>query len=939
MARDEQLGALAEALRAASLETGRTLLLAGEAGIGKSALVREMVHRAQIAGARSLIGECTDAQARTPLEPFVTVYEQARQTGLLEPGFGRLEVDAPVLDEWTRARAYQRFASAITHAARVAPLMVVIEDLHWADAATQELFAFVSRRIRTHRVLLVGTYRSDELHRQHPLVPLITELNRARLAEEVPVPRLDRAGTAALLRAALRLAHDPGLAFVDAIHARCEGNPFFTEELLRALHERKQLTFREGNWVVPDRLDHSALPDSVRAAVEARSRLLSPEARTTLHVAAVVGRVFELPLLLRVLGAEESAIAVHLRAAIDAMLLDPERADGRFAFRHALTRESILAELLAPERRALHLAVGIALEQSDPGRVEELAAHFDAARDLGRAYRYQVAAARAAMRARAFADAARNFERALDLEPPPSDRADICLALAEAEALAPGRGWARALSAAREAVRLYETSEQPVKAGRALTLLARALWAAADSDALRVGRDAVSCLQSVGETGELADAHAEVARLCWLMGDREQARAEAQRAIALGRRLAVPAAVATGLITLGSAAAAPDDSAIRSIREGIDVARANGLVAIAFRGFQAVQTLWLRAREEDGLAQSAQGHALQSDWERYCVEVGFRPESVIGSASWIALSDGDFDDVLREFTQMSGDTFWTSFAELNAAVVRLSRDGRDRAADVVGSPLDRTVGVTPLHRGTFVMMALQSLLLRGELHDTLARAESVWGSPLMEVATVGIGLSALHAARELDDREAYDRWSGRATTFAQADDPRARLASFALAELDANRAPALAAARMLEVASHPIVGLAPVTATLVRLRAIDLLRGTDAPRAAAELQNVHAFWHKAKASWYVGELRRWSAERSMDLPSAERPRSGQSQLTPREMEVATFVARGLTNRAIAAELVVAERTVEGHVKRVLDKLGFRSRAQLAAWVAESRVVQ
>jgi len=499
--RDGELATLDALLREAMAGPGRAVLVAGEAGVGKSAVLRAFAERARTAGTRVLVGECTEIEARQPFGPFVEIgsaavrelssgsEERLRSAGaveLLGVGPGRITAwGTGPLDETERYRVHAAFAQLLGDLATRGPLVVAVEDLHWADEATLELFPYLARRMREHQVLLVGTYRSDELHRLHPLNHVLAELTRARLAEDVPLRRLTLEETGAVIRAALALSRPPTSEFRRALQERCQGNPFFIEEVLRALVERGDLSYRDGAWRRTKDVIALAIPVSVRDAVQQRMRLLSPEAQRAMRVAAVIGQHFDFELLHRVTGLSETALLKALHSAVDSQLVEEGTAtdsEEQYFFRHALTRESVLAELLQRERRLLHRAVGEAIEAS-PGAAacsEELAYHFDQARDHERALRYHELAAREAVRVFAFARAAQHLERAVELaEDYDPSLGELQLRLADAALQA--SDIPRAVRAAEEAHRLFKRAGDVRRSGATLSRLSMYRWQLGES--------------------------------------------------------------------------------------------------------------------------------------------------------------------------------------------------------------------------------------------------------------------------------------------------------------------------------------------------------------------------------------------------------------------------------------------------------------------------
>ncbi len=496
--REKELATLYGFLHEAMAGRSRAVLLASEAGVGKSAVLRAFKDRALSAGARVVGGECTEPEARKPFGPFVEIARAAvRDPSTIVAEHGSSSSVAVLLGiapeigpgagptaigEAERYRVHDAFVHLISDLARDASLLVAIEDLHWADEATLELFPYLARKLREHRILLLGKYRSDELHRRHPLNPVLAELARGRIAEEVRLRRLTLEETGAVIRGALGLSRPATVEFNSALQERCEGNPLFVEEVLRALVECGDLSYRDGAWRRTKEVFALAIPVSIRGAVQQRMQLLSSDAQQAIRVAAVIGQGFDFELLQRVTGLSETALLQALRSAVDAQLIVEDLstdAEERYLFRHALTRESVLGELLQRERRVLQRAVGEAVEATAGARTseraEELAYHFDQARDQERAFRYHELAAREASRLFAFATTVHHLERAVELasDDEPS-LGDLYLRLADAALYA--LDIARALRAAEEAYRVFRAGGDRPRSGAALWRLSHYRW-------------------------------------------------------------------------------------------------------------------------------------------------------------------------------------------------------------------------------------------------------------------------------------------------------------------------------------------------------------------------------------------------------------------------------------------------------------------------------
>ncbi|HEU4896020.1 MAG TPA: AAA family ATPase, partial [Actinomycetota bacterium] len=497
--RTEELARLAAAGDRAAGGTPTVVLVGGEAGVGKTRLVGEVLAAARAAGTTVLAGGCVelggegvpfaplieglrgfvrelDEPALTRLVPGQTRAELARLLPELSPaagrggiadagrGFDRLSTTpGPWSDQ---GRLFELLLGLLERVGVERRTVLVVEDLHWADRSTRDLLAFLVRNLRRGRLLLLLTYRSDELHRRHPLRPFLAELDRSRRVERLELARFGAAEVAAQLAGIQGRPVPAELA--DRIHARSGGNAFFVEELAA-------VAGRGG------RAD-GELPPSLRDTLLARVELLGEPAQQVLAVVAVAGAAVPDPLLGEVAGLPEGALLAGLREAVSAHVLLADAADGTYGFRHALVKEAVYAELLPGERTRLHARFAAALAATDgdgdPGLAAELAWHWYAAHDLEQALPAAVEAGLAAERAYAFAEAQRQFERALELweraGPPEGgvgmDKAELLARAGEAAANAGAAD--RAVALVRGALAEVDAATDPLVAGQLTERLA-----------------------------------------------------------------------------------------------------------------------------------------------------------------------------------------------------------------------------------------------------------------------------------------------------------------------------------------------------------------------------------------------------------------------------------------------------------------------------------
>jgi predicted ATPase len=409
---------------------GRVVLFAGAPGVGKTLLAREVIARAT--RLRPFTGRCFEQHVAVPFFPFAELLEPAlaaapaalqatarRQWPALSfviPGF---DADRPQELDGREAQLHVfRATTAFLHAlAEVQPLILLLDDLHWADSSSLSLLLFLGRNLDDARILILGTYRDVELGRQHPLEAPLRELIRQRLAEEIQVGPLTADGTAALVRARLG-GGDVSDDLVALMHARAQGNPFFTEELLKEFVENGTLTTRQGH-ARPMVGSDLYLPYSIRSVISDRFGRLPPAVQEVLRLASLFGPEFELETLLASSGKAEVELLEALDAALDArIVVEVPACRERFAFAHALIQQTLYDELPIHRRRRMHLRIGEALLATPTGSAAlsaDLARHFLLGGDAARATSFAINAGDHAAARYAHAEAVHHYQVALEL--------------------------------------------------------------------------------------------------------------------------------------------------------------------------------------------------------------------------------------------------------------------------------------------------------------------------------------------------------------------------------------------------------------------------------------------------------------------------------------------------------------------------------------------
>jgi len=424
---------------------GGLALIAGEAGMGKTRLVHETCEEARQLGILALTGQCLDMEAVQPYHPVIEQIEQsarvvrpdalrralgenAAEVAKLMPELRLRYPDIPepvaLPPEQERRFALHGVTAFIERAAAVQPMLMVFENLHWADESTRLLLRHLAQHLAKAPVLLLGTYRATDLEPGRPFGRMLEALLRERLAEEIVLPGLSEEDVAALL--AGRAGSRPPAALVSLLYSETEGNPFFLEEVFRHLNEAGRLLDEQGSWKAGVKIGETEVPRGVRLVIGRRLERVSENCRRMLAIAAVIGRNFSFDLLARVAQLDEDSLLDALEQAERANLVVEVSAEreAKYSFSHEQIRQTLLGTLSLPRRQRVHVRVADAIEQAAGTRAEqhavELAHHLYQAGSAApgeRAARYLVMAGEHALQALAFEDALRNLDTARTVLP------------------------------------------------------------------------------------------------------------------------------------------------------------------------------------------------------------------------------------------------------------------------------------------------------------------------------------------------------------------------------------------------------------------------------------------------------------------------------------------------------------------------------------------
>src|SRR5580704_3885900 len=583
--RTGELAELELALREAAGESPVVVLLSGDSGVGKTRLIREFERRATAGDALVLRGEAVEeADGELPYAPVIGALRplvRARHPALdalgrgsraqlaaLLPGLDEESGASDVNDPSAQVRLFEALLELLDVLSEERPVVLVLEDLHWGDRSTRTFVDFLARSLRGERVVLLLSYRTDELHRRHPFRTLLSELDRLERARRIALEPFDREELAEVL--ADILGEAPSEKLVQRLFERSEGNPLYSEELLAAGLDGR-----------------GAAPQSLRDAFMLRIERLSPDAQSAARVIAA-GRALDEPMIAEVSGIEPDALHVALREAVSEQVLvacEPTR----LSFRHALLREALYDDLLPGERSELHLALARAFEdradyENDQGveLASAIARHYATAGDQPAALRATVQAALAAREVHAYGDAADLAERALELWPGvpdadksiPLDHVKLLGIAAAAHGVVGDRGRSEVLLT--RALKELDPDSDPRRYAELLQRLSRSQWSLnRGAEAMETAERALSMVPPDEVSAERASLLAWTARIRYLRGRYREALTEG--------RDALNAAVAAGdrrsesevLNTLGMAGIVTGfvDEGSTSLRRAIEIAR------------------------------------------------------------------------------------------------------------------------------------------------------------------------------------------------------------------------------------------------------------------------------------------------------------------------------------------------------------------------------
>jgi DNA-binding CsgD family transcriptional regulator/tetratricopeptide (TPR) repeat protein len=929
--RERELGQLERALDATRAGSGTTALVAGEAGIGKTRLASELATRARDARFEVLLGRSIDlVGTELPYHPFA---EALGPLGALPRVGGQTA--------GSQLRVFQETLALLFDRAATGPLLLVLEDLHWADTSTLDLVVLLAHNLHGRRILLLATYRADERSSAERMRRFAERVRRSGSTLVLELGPLQRDELAALLAA--HADAPPPAALTDAIVARSEGNPFFAEELLAAADDQ-----------------HGELPRGLRDLLLQRVARLDPATQSLLRLAAAAGSDVGYPLLRTVADLPERDVRESLRRAVEHDVLVAEQATGSFRFRHALLAEAIYTTILPGEREELHtrLAHELAGRAAPPA---ELARHWAAAGCTAEALAASVEAARQAEAVFGLAEAHAHLERALALwhavpDAPELARLDLAQLCSRAAELASQTGAApRAVELARQAIELVG-GEDPPRAASLHVSLGRYLHRSGRADIfLDAFARAVELAPAQPPSPERAQALAALANGLMLAWRHDESLAVCEEALAIARAVGERGAEVTARTVLGVDLAylGRGDEGLAQLRLALQLAEGNGdqmALERAYVDLTDVLMMLGRLTESTRLAEAAL-EVLRPYGMDHSTLVANRIEALLAMGEW------DEADSLSRAAVRAITANYPHMSLLIRAVLELGRgDFGEARAHVEAARAtvhsDRDVAVYDGFVAELALWERRWTDADEAVRDGLARVRSRETAQIrLRLCAQGLRtqaeLAGLARARR-DGGAARDRLGRAGELVAVARGAAAEAATvtpnaagwLALAEAEYERAQGESRPAVWSEAAATWDRLErPPLAAYCRWRQAEALVAAGASRteASGPLRQAHAVAARIGAKPLVGQLELLAQRARLELASPDAGSPDQKQgldeilgLTPREAEVLALVARGYTNREIAAALVISVRTAGVHVSHILRKLGAPNRLEAAA---------
>ena len=977
--RAEELKTLHDALARAAAGEPQALLIGGEAGVGKTRLVEEFATAACREGAVVALGGCVEIGADgLPFAPFSTALRALRRElpdQLAAAAAGQEEELTRLLpelgessggrhDEEGMARLFELTARVLERVAADRTVVVALEDLHWADASTRHLLAYLFRTLRTGRLVVLATYRADDIHRRHPLRPLLAELDRLRTVRRVELGRFSREEVGRQIAGILAAEPDP--AQVDDIFERSDGNAFFVEELAVCATEGCR----------------TGLTDSLRDLLLVRVEGLPESAQRIARIVAEGGSTVEYRLLADVARLAEDDLIEALRAAVNANILLATPAGDGYRFRHSLVREAVSDDLLPGERSRLNRRYAEALEADSTlvpadERVMRLASYWYHAHHVAKALPAVLDASVEARCRHAYSEQLRLLERAMELwdsapedvrdqlrpidysevyPPCGCDPATTPLTYLDlmAEAAVAGRLCGereRALKITKRALHLLEDGGDPLRAAWFWVQRSRLVQSLARGDGWQELGTAQQLVRGLPPSEVHAEVLATVAGWSMLHEPGPDALSAAESAVEYARMVGAREIELNARLTLGGLMvdAGSAEAGLAEMHEVKDLALAEGVSFVAGRAYVNL------ASELDAVGRPREAVPLLEEGLAYTRKFGQRDSE---SWVWANLSEslyslGRWDeaaDAAAGALRMGRSAKPQGGGAMCLAHVALGRGDLPEAARQLAAARAHLGTHDPMPQHTFLLSRIEIGVAAGEgrLFDARAELARVLVSDIPPgTQRHGWPLLLAAASAEVDARTLPAAAQGRADVLERLREAAKKTTTDApiwLAHEQWVRAE-LARAEGRDTAdawSEVVTAFEclerPYDLARVRHRLAEALLtvgGDDERDRAAELLRLaHAVADHLGARPLADAVTLLAQRARLVLSRVPEPRSADPAealgLTSRERDVLRLVAAGRTNRQIAEELFISPKTASVHVSNILAKLGVSGRGEAAA---------
>lgn len=983
--REDDLQALDRLMAQAREGRGRIALISGEAGIGKSRLVREAKGRAA-QGTMILEGACFQTESTLPYAPLLDLFRKlfgahpppsAEIARLLEPSAPHLLKLFPELTrylpdaspvatsspdpEQEKRRIFQAILQTLTELAQRGPLIVILEDLHWSDSTSLEFLLLLARRISSQPVLLLLTYRNEDTTPE--LTHFLAELDRERLGTEFALKPMSSPDVGDMLQAILDTPQAPlSQDFLDTMFALTEGNPFFIEEILKALIAEGDISFAEANGIW-DRKEINPLhiPRTIQDAVQRRTQQLDEGTLQALRLASVMGRRFDFRLLQELLHVHEAGLMAMLKQLIAAQLLVEETAD-QFAFRHTLTRQAIYNTLLLRERQGLHRSVAEAIERAYAGSLDahaaDLSFHYYTGAAWEEALEYSRIAGDQALSFYAQREAIVYYSRAIVSARQPGIAREPELLIARGRAYEILGDFKSAYEDFEHALKLARQDEGVQTEWQTLTSFGSLL---AGHDLQRAGeffREAEELARKLNEPKLRAESLNHMGNWYFMTGQTLQGLECHRQALAFFEAERDEAGIAVTRALLGMATMHHGDQ-IGSCEE-------YGYAIHLFRKLDDKPEL-ISALVGASHTLNDETDFVPSQTREQSLEMGVEAVELARQIGW---SSGE---TFAEWGLANGLANWGRFQEAlthaqAALQIGMELELRQRIAGAYFAlghiyllMLQADLAIENLEQGAKLAKEFGSAWLIGNITTDLAHAYLLKEEP-------GRARSLLDPV--VPGESGHHTRSERRMLWAKG--------NLLLAE----KKPAEA----LQIAEHLLHSKGSSQTTqpipaLSKLKGEALMALNQWDKAEQELERARQGAEQRQALpllWQIHRLLGWLYKKQKNTEKGEREFASARQvlqalaanvqdeglragflhaaletlprertlsrrkreaeqfggLTSREREVAGFLSKGKSNREIAEALVLSERTIENHISNILIKLGFTSRAQIAVWAVE-----